>query len=371
MVKKIFHIIFSLSGGGSEKQLYKLCEYQISLDYNVNICVFKWCDNCKKLEKKGIKIYLFDKFKYYQLKSLIKIISLQKKLNPDISISWSATLDFILFISSKINNQKFYINERSSIRCYQNFYIKDYKKSLLKTSITHNYFVFLYHKITRYFSLKYCNQIITNSLHMKNYYICKFPKKNVSQINNLIDLNDKIQNYSLNKSFTFLMVSRIIESKNMEIVIESLKNLTKSINNINLVIIGRGYHLNKIASLAGNQLNNNIKIISELDKWYFKFNKEKTYFINPSLYEGQPNVVLEAAFSQIPLILSDIPAHKDLFDDNSALFFNPYSLDSLIKNMNIAFYENHENRKLRTINAIEKKIYFSPEYVLSRYKKLI
>jgi glycosyltransferase involved in cell wall biosynthesis len=42
--------------------------------------------------------------------------------------------------------------------------------------------------------------------------------------------------------------------------------------------------------------------------------------VNPSRLEGTPNTVLEAAALGVPVLLSSIEAHHQLFDDQSALF---------------------------------------------------
>jgi glycosyltransferase involved in cell wall biosynthesis len=51
--------------------------------------------------------------------------------------------------------------------------------------------------------------------------------------------------------------------------------------------------------------------------------KRADAFVSLSRFEGCPNVVLEAAACGSPLIVSDIPAHRELLDGHGALFVDP------------------------------------------------
>ena len=50
-------------------------------------------------------------------------------------------------------------------------------------------------------------------------------------------------------------------------------------------------------------------------------------FVSLSAYEGQPNVVLEAAAIWCPMVLSDIPAHKEALRGGGARFIAQHSAD--------------------------------------------
>ena len=43
-----------------------------------------------------------------------------------------------------------------------------------------------------------------------------------------------------------------------------------------------------------------------------------------SKFEGRPNAVLEATAVRCPLLVSDIPAHREFLDDATALFVSQY-----------------------------------------------
>jgi glycosyltransferase involved in cell wall biosynthesis len=51
--------------------------------------------------------------------------------------------------------------------------------------------------------------------------------------------------------------------------------------------------------------------------------KRADALISLSRFEGCPNVVLEAMACGCPLVLSDIPAHREILDESSALFADP------------------------------------------------
>ena len=46
-------------------------------------------------------------------------------------------------------------------------------------------------------------------------------------------------------------------------------------------------------------------------------------FVSTSLWEGMPNVVMEAQSRGLACILSDIPAHHEIADTSTATFFKP------------------------------------------------
>lgn len=369
--KKILHIINRLSpASGAEKQVYNLSLYQKQRGYDVNIIVYSWCSKCKKLVDNGIKIYNINSLKYYSLKSIYLLFKKQKSIKPIISISWTPTLDFFVFICSYLNKAPFVINERTSYLCFDNFYLKDFQGRLLKTSITHNYLIFILIRILRFFSLNFSKFIITNSLHMSKYYKKKFKSKKILQINNTINLTIINNKNYLNKNFTFLVVSRFIESKNIDLVIEAFKSVRKNYNISKLVIIGDGYNLKNSMKLVDKNIKPFVTVYKNLENWTSKFNKQKTYLIHPSFYEGQPNVVLEAAYSKIPIILSKIPAHTDIFTSTSCFYFDPYNLKDLYSKMVLCLNESSTNKKKR-VNLAEKKIrLFSNKSVINKYNKL-
>jgi glycosyltransferase involved in cell wall biosynthesis len=57
--------------------------------------------------------------------------------------------------------------------------------------------------------------------------------------------------------------------------------------------------------------------------------KRADVVVSPSVFEGNPNVVLEAMACGSPLVVSDIPAHRELLDERTAMFVTPVEPRSL------------------------------------------
>lgn len=89
------------------------------------------------------------------------------------------------------------------------------------------------------------------------------------------------------------------------------------------VMAGDGPDRARIASLvAGSRASNRIRMLGwqgDLSTLY----SAADAFVFPSLTEGLPNVVLEAMAAGLPVIASDIPAHRELVGDPPRLVLVP------------------------------------------------
>jgi glycosyltransferase involved in cell wall biosynthesis len=95
------------------------------------------------------------------------------------------------------------------------------------------------------------------------------------------------------------------------------------------VLIGNGPLASDCARQAEESgLSTRLRVLPFSDRilgWF----KRADLFVSVSQFEGNPNAVLEAAACGCPLVLSDIPAHRELFDDRSARFVRGVSSEAI------------------------------------------
>ena len=83
-------------------------------------------------------------------------------------------------------------------------------------------------------------------------------------------------------------------------------------------------------SITEAGLDDRIFLLSRLQSWWGML-QGASALVSMSRFEGQPNVVLEAMAAGCPLIVSDISAHREFLDDESAILIPPDYPDVLAK----------------------------------------
>jgi glycosyltransferase involved in cell wall biosynthesis len=117
----------------------------------------------------------------------------------------------------------------------------------------------------------------------------------------------------------FLVVGRLIREKALDVIVRAVGGFAAR-GPINVVMIGEGSERPVIErQIEAAALSARVKILPNQPDWW-RWLKSADGLISMSRYEGNPNVVLEAMAGGCPVILSDIPAHREVADASSAVF---------------------------------------------------
>ena len=349
----------SIEDGGVEKNLFNVTNF---LSKNIkDLCLITYDQNKKKKFKKNIKIFsskiknkkkISRRFKYFMcLMILLKFLIKNKKNNP-IILTFQANVYCIIL--SKIFNVKVISRSNTSI--------KGWSKNFITLGI---------YKI----AYSIADEVIVNSKFLKKEFKSIFNVDakiiyNPLDKERILELYNKKFNFSFFKKTTvnFINIGRLTEQKDQKTLIKAL-NLIKNKINFKLLIIGSG-NLNKSLKdlIKENKLSNQIKIINFTDN-PFKYLKKVDIFLLTSLFEGLPNVLLEAGYFRKFIISSDCPTgpREILLNGKGGGLFEVSNYKSLSEK--ILFYLNHNNLRKKKTDYLFKSLYIF-DYKINNNKYL-
>ncbi|MEA3476214.1 MAG: glycosyltransferase family 4 protein [Candidatus Cloacimonadota bacterium] len=187
----------------------------------------------------------------------------------------------------------------------------------------------LKHKITL---LNLTDGIITNSQTIKDAYMKYgwFNDDFVKVIYNGIKTNKNIPNYPIEEELPFtknkkiiLSAGRLSKQKGFIYLIKTAKIAKKHNNDWIFLIAGKGKLKNNLLqAIKDDGLENYVRLIGFYDD-FFPILKISDIFILPSLFEGMPNVVMEAMSVAKPVIATDVNGTRELMIDGETGFIVP------------------------------------------------
>lgn len=164
-----------------------------------------------------------------------------------------------------------------------------------------------------------CNNVVCCSKTIYEKMSKDYPNKKFSYIQNGVDtqkynritknIKEKLRKeYSFDNNLTiYISTGSFIPRKRIEETIQGyLKSNTR--NSI-LLLVGDGFLFDEIKNKYNK--NKNIVFYGKTDK-VFELLQLSDVFISSSESEGLPNGVIEAVSCGLPVILSDIPQHKEI-----------------------------------------------------------
>jgi glycosyltransferase involved in cell wall biosynthesis len=358
--KKLVIFMPSIEIGGVEKNLYLISNFLAKKITDVSLITTNYDkkNNFKKVKIIAPKIF-FLKNKYRIIKYLLCLFELIKKISLDKKITvLSFQANIYCIIICKIFNVKIIVRSNASPSGWSgNSIRKIFFKSVFRLA----------------------NCIIVNSYDFKNEFKNKFNVKaeciyNPLNKNEIIKNSKKKINFSFFKNFKYLKiinVARFLDQKDHITLLKAMK-LIKNKLKFRLLLIGEGKNKEKIMNYINkNNLNNNIKVL-DYKKNPFKYMRLGNIFVLSSIYEGLPNVLLEAICLKKFIISSNCPTGpaEILNNGKGGLLFKVQDHHDLAKK--IIFYSKNKLKLRKKINyAYNKLDRFNYCYNLNKYLKTV
>lgn len=159
----------------------------------------------------------------------------------------------------------------------------------------------------------------------------------------------------------YICVGQLVNIKNMKTLVSVFNSLPE--NDV-LIIVGEGKEKNQLLELINNK--SKIKLVGNSD-FVREYLYASDYFVSASTAEGLPNSVLEAMACGLPVILSDIEAHREIFYAFYPYFFKPKNTNDLVKQINIITKEDYRMLSQKAREIIERN--FSAKIMAENYEK--
>lgn len=282
--------------------------------YNTSTFSSEFCENQNKYIR-GILFFIWLNTVFY-IKTLIK--------RPDVIIFPKHFMPFF-----KVHGVK-YIAILHDLSTINNLY----NRSKIAVNILRFY---------NYICVKRADVLVavseTTKKEIEDYY--NYPIGKIKIIYNTIQpiFRQEVEEYNLAKygivkSNYLLSIATQNAHKNIPNLINAFNKISKFYPDLKLVLIGK--HGNDTSNF--NKTNPNIIVTGYIDDKDIPFiYKNALLYIFPSLYEGFGIPILEAQYSGVPVLCSDIPIFHEVAN-NSAEFVQPNSdaiaekIDLLLKN---------------------------------------
>lgn len=302
---RILHAIHSLTGGGAERQLQILCRNWSDPHFEHAI----FCVNARGNEIPPDKARLFeaaatDPRSPAYWRSLHTAIA---RFDPQIVHAWlPASMTIPAMLLGRGGRRRVVFSFRSRMRFHRPLSYPEFVTALACADrIVSNNPLVNSHPAFRWLFRRKRGVVIRNAVAVPPRVLRDGPFPRDGQ------------------QWRLACVGRLTAAKNLAALIEALSQLP-AMPHWRLDIYGEGELRDAlVATIAARQLQDRVTLHGFTPDVYEKM-VAADLLLMPSLWEGMPNVALESLAIGLPLVISDIPPHRELLpDDGTVAWVDP------------------------------------------------
>jgi len=362
----ILYVVTSLDVGGTQKMLYETIKNMDRDKYQIVVCSLKkggiYGKILSDLDIKIISLKMNNRSGllniFIFIPSVLKLSKIIHKEKIDIVHSWLFQANIISRISARLAGVNRVI---SSVRVME----QEKKWQLFIERITSNL----------------CKKIIVNSRALKNFLLEKnvADSEKIEVIYNGIEVSENSDKRNIFKELGLKenekiigTVGRLHKQKGIEYFLESAKIILPSVGfPLKFIIVGDGPERKKLESKARRLGIKNEVLFTGIREDAINLISIMDIFVLPSLWEGTPNVVLEAMLWGKPVISTEVGGVPELIENQvDGILVKPGNPVALADAVLQALKNERESIQMG-IRAKEKvKKYFSIEKMVEQTERL-
>ena len=294
-----------MEGGGAERQLTYLSQALERNGCDVHVALNAGGPNLPALEASGATVHRLEGRGNHDPRMLARLCQIIKRTRPDLVQCWLLQMEVVGGLASLATRTPWVFSERSSQAAYP-------------PSLKHRLRVAMASR---------ASAIVANSSAGDEYWrdrtrglVPRYVIPNALPLDAIRAAPMAAVDLSVGAGAPLILFAgRLDECKNPELLVEALRHLPSGLD-FRALFCGEGprraaverllvhYGLERTARVAGYTGN------------LWGLMKRARVIASLSRFEGSPNVVLEAMACGCPLVVSDIPAHREILDEGTALF---------------------------------------------------
>ena len=318
---RVLHLIPSLVGGGAERQLAVLANELARQGVETHVGFVHGGPNLRRIDASRVHIHELGANGNHDPLILWHLLRLVRRIRPRIVQTWLLQMDVLGGIVARLCAIPHVLAERSSAQMYS----RTWKYRL------------------RDFIGSRATLIAANSQGGADYWLTRAAGVRAVVIRNGTIIDDADEPTQADTDFNpppglrlVIVAGRLSAEKNLERLIVSMDRVLAARADCMLVVFGDGPLRSTLSSsIARMKTADRIQLVgytSHLSSWMMR----AALCVSVSKFEGNPNVVVEAMTLGCPLMVSDIPQHREILDASTAIFCDTESTEDIAAKIGLA-----------------------------------
>lgn len=168
-----------------------------------------------------------------------------------------------------------------------------------------------------------------------------------------------------------ISVGRLLKEKDHETLLKAFA-IAKKQADMRLLIVGEGKEKHKLKEISKKiGMDNDVAFLG-YKKNPFKYMKRATVFVLSSLYEGFPNVIVEAMACGVPVISTQYnPCQHEIIEHEKTGIVIPIADEKALAEAILRLLRDKKLCVSLTEEAMKKVAYFSIERIANRYRSVL
>jgi glycosyltransferase involved in cell wall biosynthesis len=294
-MKSILHFVPTLERGGAERQLTMLASHQARRGWRVHVASRRGGPHERALAEAGVTLHRLGDLRGLHPLLVAQAVRLALRLRPDVIQTWIPQMDVVGGLAATLTRVPWLLSERTATFAGIHPIVMHVRKRVAR----------------------HAGAIAANSRGGVELWENTVGSRiRIERVTNAVDVDGiEAARRDATSSRTVLFAARLSEEKAPEQLVAAAR-LYATRTDAETLMLGEGpLHATIAASLHGVR----VQLLPYRDD-FWSLLKTASVFVSTSRWEGQPNAVLEAMAARCPVILTDIPAHREIADERSAWF---------------------------------------------------